>query len=229
MFEVERDFAKAFFSSLSLERDLQKEIVAAIDETLRRYDTGPWENRFGVGGVIEQILGSSARAMGFEVQNVGAHLQKFDLELSNGTGLSVKAQFGGYSRSSRVRLTNSQGAAGSWDTGTFFVLTGLGIGYADRDLASDATLHAGDGKSLDVAVVPLLHLWGITPRSQKGPPPAWLQELTMPKHVPGYFIQLPIPDRAAVTAPRLMSDPIALDILQSGRSPRLLSDFRWSV
>jgi len=229
VFEVERSFASDYFTALSFERDLQQEIVAAIDETLRRYDTGPFENRFGVGGVIEQVLGSSARAMGFDVKNVGAHRQKFDLELSNGTGVSVKAQFGRYSRSSRVRLTNSQGAEGTWDTGTLFVLTGLGIGYADRGLAPDATLHAGDDKSLDVAVIPLLHLWGVTPRSQKGKPPQWLRELTMPEHVPGFFVPLPIPDRATVTAPRLISDPIALDILQSGRSPRLLSDFRWSV
>lgn len=229
MFNEEREFAKRFFCALNGALDLQQEILAAIDETLRRYDTGPWENRFGVGGVIEQVLGSAARSLGFDVLNVGAHLQKFDLELPNGLGLSVKAQFGQYSRSSKVRLTNSQGATGSWDTGTLFVLTGVGIGYADAGLVPDATLHAGDGKSLDVAVIPLLHLWGVTPRRQNGRPPEWLTQLRMPDPEPGYFIGLPIPDRAQVTAPRLMSDPIALDILQSGRSPRLLSDFRWSV
>jgi len=229
MFNEEREFARGFFSALERHPDIQSEILAAVDETLRRYDTGPWENRFGVGGVIEQVLGSAARALGFQVSNVGAHLQKYDLELPTGTGLSVKAQFGKYSRSSRVRLTNSQGAAGSWDTGTLFVLTDVGIGYADADLAPGATLHAGDGKSLDVAIIPLLHLWGITPRSQNGKPPTWLSQLELPHPAPGYFIQLPIPDRAQVTAPRLMSDPIALDILQSGRSPRLLSDFQWSV
>jgi len=229
VFQEERDFAREFLSRLKNEPELQNEITAAIDETLRRYDTGPWENRFGVGGVIEQVLGSAARALGFDISNVGAHLQKYDLELATGAGLSVKAQFGKYSRSSRVRLTNSQGATGAWDTGTLFVFTDVGIGYADADLAPSATLHAGDGKSLDVAVVPLLHLWGITPRSQSGRPPEWLSQLSLPDPVPGYFIKLPIPDRALVAAPRLMSDPIALDILQSGRSPRLLNDFRWSV
>jgi len=229
MFFDEREFAKDFFSSLSLETDLQHEIVAAIDETLRRYDTGPWENRFGVGGVIEQILGSTARELGFKVSNVGAHLQKCDLELESGTGLSVKAQFGQYSRSSRIRLTNSQGATGNWDTGTLFVLTGVGIGYADSGLVPAATVTAGDGKSLDLAVIPLLHLWGIRPREQRGKEPEWLAELSMPDPAPGYFLELPIPDRATVTAPRLMSDPIALDILQSGKSPRLLKAFQWST
>lgn len=228
-FQTERTFARSFFSALSRDIALQSEIVAAVEETLRRYDTGPWENRFGVGGIIEQVIGSAARALGFAVENAGAHLQKYDLELAPGLGLSVKSVFGLYSRSSKVRLTNSQGADGVWDTGTFFVLTDVGIGYADSALVPEATVRAGDGKSLDVAVLPLLHLWGITPRKQRGRPPEWLHQLPIPNQVPGYFISLPIPDRPAVASPRLVSDPLALDILQSGRSPRLVADFRWSV
>lgn len=228
-FQVERAFARSFFSELSRDIELQSEILAAVEETLRRYDTGPWENRFGVGGIIEQIIGSAARALGFPVENAGAHLQKYDLELTPGVGLSVKAVFGPYSRSSRVRLTNSQGAEGVWDTGTFFLLTNVGIGYADSTLLPNATVRAGDGKSLDVAVMPLLQFWGITPRKQRGKPPQWLHQLAIPSHTPGYFIALPIPDRPAVPSPRLVSDPLALDILQSGRSPRLVADFRWSI
>jgi hypothetical protein len=208
---------------------MQAEVLVAIEETLKRYDTGPYENRFGVGGIVEQVLGSAARALGFQVNNAGARLQRYDLELTPGEGLSVKAQFGLYSRSTKVRLTNSQGAIGVWDTGTIFVLTDVGIGYADAGLAPGATVLSGDGHSLDVAVLPLLRLWGVQPRTQRGKPPAWLSALNMPNHQPGYFLQMPIPDRPAVPSPRLISDPLALDILQSGLSPQLLGNFKWSV
>jgi hypothetical protein len=227
--EEARVFARGFVEGLKGEGNLQGEVLSAMGDCLKRYDTGPFENRFGVGGVMEQILGSAARALGFTVNNAGAHLQKYDLELRPGYGVSVKASFGAYSRSSRVRLTNSQGAIGEWDTGTLFILTGVGIGYADRELVGGATLTAGDGKSLDIAVLPLLHFWGLVPRAQKGNPPTWLSSMTMPTHQPGYFVPLDIPDRSSVRSPRLISDPIALDILQSGHSPTLLREFRWSV
>lgn len=228
-FQAPRFFARRFLGALSNNPQLQGEILAAIDEALKRYDTGPFENRFAVGGIIEQILGSAARALGLQINNAGARLQKYDLELSPGQGLSVKAKFGLYSRSTKVRLTNSQGATGVWDTGTLFVLTGVGIGYADVGLAPGATVLSGDQHSLDIAVLPLLHLWGFQPRMQKGQPPPWLSGMTMPTHAPGYFLQMPIPDRPAVPAPRLVSDPLALDILQSGHSPQLLTNFKWSV
>ena len=224
-----REFARAFLGALGKDETIQREIVAAIEETLARYDTGPWENRFVVGGVVEQVVGSAARALGLPVNNAGARRQRYDLEIRPGYGVSVKAQFGPYSRSSRIRLTNSQGGAGEWATGTLFVHTGLGIGYADRGLAPEATLVSGDGKSLDVALIPLLHLWGVEPRLQKGPPPKWLAALGTPDPQPGYFVSLPIPDRPAQAAPRLFSDPTSLDIFSGARTPRLREHFQWSI
>ena len=224
-----REFARDFVAALKQDTPLQQEVIAAMEECLRRYDTGPFENRFGVGGVFEQVLGAAARSLGFTIENAGARRQTYDLELQPGYGLSVKAQFGSYTRSSTIRLTNSQGAAGVWDTGTFFIYSGIGIGYADSLLAPGATKRAGDGKSLDVALVPLLHLWGVTPRVQKGSPPAWLSAMPRPTHAPGYFLGMPVPNRSAQPSPRLISDPIALDLMSSGRSPRLLNHFKWAV
>lgn len=228
-FGAARTFAKDFFAALAGDLPLQGEVIAAMDECMRRYDTGPYENRFGVGGTFEQILGATARALGFHVENAGAHRQRYDLELSPGYGLSVKAAFGSYTRSTRIRITNSQGATGVWDTGTLFVYTDMGIGYADALLAPGITKQSGDQKSLDVAFLPLLHLWGVQPRQQRGSAPGWLTAMPLPPHLPGYFISMPVPNRLPQPSPRLISDPIALDLLSSGRSPRLLRNFKWSV
>ncbi len=224
-----REFARAFIAGLAANDSLREEVLAAMQECLRRYDTGPFENRFGVGGVMEQILGSAARALGLDAKNAGALLQKYDLELRPGYGLSVKAKFGLYSRADRIRLTNSQGAVGVWDTGTLFILTGVGIGYADIGLVPKGTRAAGDEKSLDVAIYPLLHLWGIMPRKQKGNSPKWFADLEMPEAQAGYFLPLDVPDRSEVRSPRLISDPIAQDILSSGHSRTLLENFMWSI
>ena len=66
-------------------------------------------------------------------------------------------------------------------------------------------------------------------REPANPLPDWLQAIPVPEPRPEYFVALDVPARATVRAPRLAGDPIALDILQSGRSQTLLQHFRWSV
>jgi len=228
-FDLERTFATGFFGALSRDSDLRGEIVAAMTECLSRYDTGPWENRFIVGGVFEQILGSAARELGLHVQNAGARLQGYDLELADDRGISVKFASGRVQRSARFRLTNSQGAAGAWRRGTLFVQTGLGIGYADPDLAPGITTTSGDGKSLDIYLLPLLGLWGV-----EAPPARPATSLPPQAQVtfapdPRYFLHLPIPERPKIRAPRLASDPIARDVLSSGKTERLRRAYRDAI
>lgn len=221
-------FAYDFFAALGSDPTIQAELTAAIDECFRRYDTGPFENRFIVGSVVEQILGATARALGFQVENAGAHRQAYDLELAPGYGLSVKYTSDD-GRAAKVRLTNSQGAVGVWNTGTIFVMAGVGIGYADAGMAPGITIAGGDGRSLDISLERVKALWNIPATQARGPAPEWLASMPIPTAVPGYFLPVSVPARAVVRAPRLAGDPIAMDILQSGRSQTLLHHFKWSV
>jgi hypothetical protein len=223
-----REFARDFLGRLSATAPIQEEFVSAIEECFHRYDTGPYENRFVVGSVVEQLLGAAARALGCECENAGAHRQGYDLELRPGLGLSVKYSSAS-GRTATVRLTNSQGAVGQWTHGTFFVLPEVGIGYADSDLVPGCTITAGDGKSIDIPIRPLLQLWAVERPEPDRPLPDWLAAIPKPEPRPDFFVPMNLPGRSAVKSPRLAGDPIALDILQSGRTPSLLSNFRWSV
>lgn len=227
-YEKAREFAGEFLTALNDNDDIQAELLAAVSECFHRYDTGAYENRFIVGAVVEQLLGATARALGFKVENAGARRQAYDLEISVNYGLSVKYS-SSVGRSARVRLTNSQGAVGVWTTGTIFVLAGVGIGYADAGLVPGATMHGGDSKSLDVAVQPLLQLWERPLPVSRGAPPTWLEAIPVPTPRPDLFVPIPVPKRAALRSPRLAGDPIALDILQSGQSQTLLANFKWSI
>lgn len=227
--EESRKFAKGFLGSLGDDLDLLVEVQVAIADLIRRYDPGPYENRFAVGGTIEKILGSAARVLGFDVQNAGANRQAYDLELGPNFGISVKSKFQLYSRSDKIRITNSQGKEGAWDTGTIFVLTGVGIGYADKELCPGIESYGGDSKSAEVAILPLLHLWGVTPRPQKGKRSKKLDELPIPDYQPGFFVPVEIPGRFSPPSQRVVSDPIAQDILSGGKTPRLLDHFELSI
>lgn len=220
-FVNERAFAIDFLARLRADTAMQAEVLYVIKAALERFDTGPWENRFVIGGVVEQVIGSAARDLGFNVDNVGAKLQSYDLELGTGEGLSVKFQSGLHSRATTIRLTNSQGNVGVWGRGTFFVHTGVGIGYSDPELTPGITRAAAEARSLDVCLHPLLGFWGFAPRAQLGRPPAWLAGLPTFTPDPRYFLALDVPDRETIRATRLVSDPIAKDLMNSGRTPRL--------
>lgn len=228
MYEAPRNFAIQLLSRLREQEEIQDEFASALEECFRRYDTGPFENRFIVGSVVEQVLGATARALGVECDNAGARRQGYDLELYPGMGLSVKYT-SSTSRTATIRITNSQGATGAWTNGTLFVLPSFGVGYADEELVPGATLVAGDGKSIDVALRPLLQLWGVQIEEPHRRLPEWLSRIPNPPPRPDFFVSMDVPGRAEVKSPRLAGDPIALDILQSGRSPTLVQYFRWSV
>ena len=70
-FEQQRRFFGDYRDLLGRSHPLRREVIEAIATVLRLYNTAVWENRFIVGGVVEQIIGSSARALGFDVRNAG--------------------------------------------------------------------------------------------------------------------------------------------------------------
>lgn len=157
-FAEERAFWYELRTGLRNDPDLAGEVSAALAEANRRYDTVIFENRFIVGGITEQIIGSAARALGIEIRNAAKALAGVDLRLPAGGGLSVKAVFS--STWSSVRLINTLGAGGSerrWEEATIFVIRDVGIGYADPEYLKEATSFTGDAVELKSAV--LRELW----------------------------------------------------------------------
>jgi hypothetical protein len=173
------------------------------------------------------------------IQNAGAHLQGFDLQIAGGYGLSpdeiatgygvsVKAAFDRFVPSMTVRLFNSQGRKGHWDTGTIFAFSDIGLGYADAELAPGITKPAGDSRSLDVSVARLLELWG-QPKDVSRSTCRWLPLLPVPAARPEFFIDLPMPFRQETPSTRLVSDPLARTIFESGRTPLLENNWSKSI
>lgn len=161
-FHEERAFWIALKSGLDADPDLAAEVSAALTEANRRYDTKIYENRFIVGGITEQIIGSAARALGIAVDNAAKALAGVDLRLPKGGGLSVKAVFA--ATWSSVRLINTLGSSGSartWSEATIFVIRDVGIGYADPSVLAEATRFTGD--ALEIKSEALKQLWSATP------------------------------------------------------------------
>jgi hypothetical protein len=196
-YEAERQFFSSLKGGLESDRDLSLQVGGAIETVLVRYNTVVWENRFVVGGVVEQILGSAARALGLAVQNAGKQNQGWDLELPSGLGLSVKGVFA--SMGGKHNLINYRGDASAavWRTATIFVMSDTGIGYTDPDFGADLTSRSAD--ALQISGKGLQEWWAEWPE--------WL--------IGG----VKVPRKPTGPAARVASDPVAFDILQG--FPRL--------
>ena len=107
---------------------------SAISRVYWTYDTRLRENRFTVGGVVEYIVGTALRACGVPVRHRGVIESDIDLQLEDGPGgYSLKAIFKG----AGTRLVNTMGARASrerWAFATLFLVSGIGIVYADPQL-----------------------------------------------------------------------------------------------
>jgi hypothetical protein len=195
VFDAEREFFVAFRSGLSARPEVLGELLGALDAALRRYNTTVWENRFIVGGVTEQIVGSAARAVGLSVANAGKRNQGYDLELSTepAVGISVKGVFA--SVNGYHNLINTRGAADNveliarWQTATIFIMAGAGIGYVDPELGSGFLKCTSD--ALQISGRDLRDFW--MPNS------AWILEADVPKKPTG-------------EAQRVASDAVSFDI-----------------
>ncbi len=194
-FTNERAFFMLYKEALESDLVLLAEIVAAVDAVLTRYNTTVWENRFIVGGVVEQIIGASARALGLEVQNAGKQNQGYDLELEgpSGVGISIKGVFAttnGLHNLVNVRSSsNDRDLRERWSTATIFVMSEVGIGYTDPRFGAGFLNTTSDALQ-------------ISGRSLK----AWWNEN------PEWLIDAPIPKKPVGPAMRVASDAVSFDI-----------------
>lgn len=194
-FSSERTFFLLYKEALDRDEVLRHEVVGAIDAVLTRYNTSVWENRFIVGGVVEQIIGASARDLGLDVQNAGKQNQGYDLELEgpNGAGISIKGVFAttsGMHNLVNVRTSDPErDLRERWTTATIFVMSEVGIGYTDP-LFGGAFLNP-TGDALQISGRLLRQWWGEHPE--------WL-------------IQAPIPRKPGGPAVRVASDAVSFDI-----------------
>ena len=191
-FESERRLFADYKSGIEDTSVVLDEFLAACRAVNLRFDTAIYENRFIVGGVVEQLVGASMRSVGCEIDNVaktsrGVDLSSPTLDLS----FSVKAQF---KKGPEIRLVNTMGGSGAnavWTHATIFVIVGVGIGYADPDLVISGLVPRSDVLTLKVSA--LAELWA----SQKQ-----------------YLIQCDIPAKPAKSShSRVASDVVAQDIM----------------
>jgi hypothetical protein len=192
MFDQERSTFTDFKARLETNQKVLEEFIAACRAVNLRYDTKIYENRFIVGGVVEQLLGASMRAVGLEVDNIAKSSRGVDLLFpSLEVGLSVKAQF---KKGSEIRLVNTMGGSGAdavWNHATVFVIVGLGIGYADPELIADGLMARSDALTLRINA--LQEMW----RSH-----------------PNFLIKCDIPQKAQDSdLSRVASDVVAQDIM----------------
>lgn len=194
-FSSERSFFLLYKEALESDRALLTEVVSAIDAVLTRYNTTVWENRFIVGGVVEQIIGASARELGLNVQNAGKQNQGYDLELEapGGLGISIKGVFAttnGMHNLVNVRSSSQErDLRERWLTATIFVMSEVGIGYTDPHFGASFLNPTSD--ALQISGRLLKHWWVENPE--------WL-------------INAPIPKKPDGPAVRVASDAVSFDI-----------------
>lgn len=194
-FSSERAFYLLYKEAIERDAVLLGEVLAAIDAVLTRYNTSVWENRFIVGGVVEQIIGASARDLGLDVQNAGKQNQGYDLELEGptGSGISIKGVFAttnGMHNLVNVRTSDpNRDLRERWTTATIFVMSEVGIGYTDPLFGAEFLNPTGDALQISGR---LLRRW-------------WDEN-------PEWLIRAPIPRKPVGPAVRVASDAVSFDI-----------------
>ncbi|CAN5855396.1 hypothetical protein BH11PLA1_BH11PLA1_12750 [soil metagenome] len=147
-------------SALKRESELHTDVFRCLELLLTRYNTQIYENRFIVGGVAERIIGAAFVALGKTTKSLGVHVTRSDISVGD-VKLSVKGSFRPNPRD--IRLVNVMGDSilATWDEPTIFVISGLGIGYADPALLPNSTRRASDAITLPMR--PLKDLWETNP------------------------------------------------------------------
>ncbi len=136
-----------FKAGLETQQDVLRELLTAVGLLVADYNTTYRENRFIVGGAVEEMVAAAMRCVGLEeVRSVGIANVGPDIFVA-GQGFSLKTSFTG--RREAIGLINKQGdSSPQWVDPTIFVLAGAGIGYADPVLLPNATREGGDQVSL---------------------------------------------------------------------------------
>jgi hypothetical protein len=194
-FRLERNFFRELSSGLAADQELRKELSESVQTVLTRYNTSVWENRFIAGGVVEQIIGATARDLGLSVENAGKQNQGYDLEICSDpiVGISIKGVFasvGGMHNLVNVRSSDpDRDLSDRWSTATLFVMSGVGIGYTDPEFGAEFLKSSSD--ALQISGRKLREWWSVNPE--------WL-------------IDVPIPPKPTGLANRVASDAVSLDI-----------------
>ena len=141
-FSQHRKWFKNFKIKFEKNGEVENEFVRAIDKLVAEYDTAIYENRFVVGGAVEFLFVALVRALGFNVGHVGTSEKRGDFEVE-GLRFSLKTNFTG---KGEIRLINKLGqdVNVTWDEATIFIISGLGIIYADPDLLTTGIVDKGD-------------------------------------------------------------------------------------
>ncbi len=153
-FNLERNFFKDFRSKCMATQSLEivNEFVKAVKHLLEEYDTSIYENRFIVGGVIEYIFIALLKALGFNASHSGENDKRTDISVEyrgNELRFSIKTNFTG---KGDIRLINKLGRGSEifWDEPTIFLISGIGIVYADPGFLGDRTIDKGDAIVINV-------------------------------------------------------------------------------
>lgn len=114
-----------------------------------------------MGGVAERIIAATFVAMGKIAQMHGVVVTRTDILVGKDLHISVKGSFRPKHRT--VRMVNVMGESkeASWQEPTVFVISGIGIGYADPDYLPNATTRSSDVIELSQKL--LGGLWEETP------------------------------------------------------------------
>ena len=196
-FDEQRSFFKEYRKLMTSNYAIEVEVSKSIAAVLQRYNTVVWENRFIVGGVVEQVIGASARALGIDIRNAGKQNQGYDLELNdlNHSGVSIKAVFAstkGKHNLVNTRSTNQGGVDPSrWQSATIFVMAGVGMGYIDPDFGAGLVTSTSDAIQI----------------SGKGLQDWWVMN-------PEWLIPIEISNKPTGEASRVASDAVSFDVFQ---------------
>lgn len=190
MFEGERTTFQEFKTRLDSDHRLREEVESAIRALLSDYNTTIHENRFLVGGVCEHIIGTAMRAAGIDAENIGKYSPRIDVKIPNAEGYSVKGEFIG---GGEIRLINvlGKGLGQAWREGTIFIISGMGIAYADPEILPSATVSRGDAIAL-----------------RRGPLVEFLE------NKPEYLIRCDVPRKSVdIKGSKMASETVAREIL----------------
>ncbi|MBS4029750.1 MAG: hypothetical protein KGZ58_14090 [Ignavibacteriales bacterium] len=140
-FDTSRNIFRKFKNNLSL--PAKNETLEAITKLLTIYDTAIYENRFIVGGVLEYILIAAINSIDDLIAtHVGKVNQRSDFSVTDWSDNSISSfsSKASFTKSGDIRLINVLGAdnTAEWDEPTIFVLSEVGIIYADPQLLNKA-------------------------------------------------------------------------------------------
>jgi hypothetical protein len=138
-----RETFTRFKQELEHKGGVRTELLEAIGLLVADYNTTYRENRFIVGGAVEEMMAAAMRCVGLEqVRCVGVANIGCDIFVGD-RGFSLKTSFTG--RNEAIGMINKQGGGSpKWEDPTIFVLAGAGIGYADPHLLPNATQDRSD-------------------------------------------------------------------------------------